>query len=190
MSIGPCIRNSRTRCAGWRCISSPRDPRLGGQRHLPEIGNTYLGERTCVTGWLARLWKDKDPVFARQMQWMWHEQGAFPRPGFGGAFGVSGYSALMFDSSIPAEAPPWGSEWFPEAGAVFRAHFPSDCETYLHYIQGRLHQHYDYDEGSFILWGKGQPLCEDFGYYARAPAADHSKVDDGFDEAIGPGRPD
>jgi hypothetical protein len=68
---------------------------------------------------------------------------------------------------------------------VFRAHFPGDRETYLHYIQGRMHQHFDYDEGSFILWGKGQPLCEDFGYYGRAPAADHSRVDDGFVEDLG-----
>jgi hypothetical protein len=168
------------------CIATPRDSRLGGQRHLPEIGNTYTGERTCLTGWLARLWKDKDPVFARQMQWMWKEQGAFTSPGIGGLYpGVMGYSALMFDPAIPAQAPAWGSEWFPGSGAVFRAHFPSDCETYLHYIQGRLHQHYDYDEGSFILWGKGQPLCEDFGYYGRAPAADHSRVDDGFPEVVG-----
>jgi hypothetical protein len=168
------------------CIATPRDSRLGGQRHLPEIGNTYTGERTCLTGWLARFWKQKDPAFAKQMQWMWKEQGAFTSPGIGGLYpGAMGYSALMFDPSIPAQAPTWGSEWFPEAGAVFRAHFPSDCETYLHYIQGSLHQHYDYDEGSFILWGKGQPLCEDFGYYGRAPAADHSRVDDGFPEDLG-----
>ncbi|MEI7939652.1 MAG: hypothetical protein WCK27_23465 [Verrucomicrobiota bacterium] len=56
---------------------------------------------------------------------------------------------------------------------------PGGYETYLHCIQGRLHQHYDYDEGSFILWGKGQPLCEDFGYYGRATAADHSRLSPG-----------
>ena len=168
------------------CISTPPDSRLGGQRRLPEIGNTPTGERTCLTGWLARFWGQKDPVFAKQMQWMWREQGSFTRPGIGGLYpGVIGYSALMFDPSISAEAPHWESEWFPEAGAVFRAHFPGDYETYLHYIQGRLHQHYDYDEGSFILWGKGQPLCEDFGYYGRAPAADHNRVDDGFPEVLG-----
>jgi hypothetical protein len=48
-----------------------------------------------------------------------------------------------------------------------------------------MHQHYDYDEGSFILWGKGRPLCEEFGYYGRAPAADHSRIDDGFPETLG-----
>jgi hypothetical protein len=182
-SLDPRLKNA----VRWlACISTPRDSRLNGQRRLPEIGNTYTGERTCLTGWLARVWKEKDPAFAKQMQWMWREQGSFTRPGIGGLYpGVLGYSALMFDPSIPAQAPAWGSEWFPGAGAVFRAHFPSDCETYLHYIQGRLHEHYDYDEGAFILWGKGQPLCEDFGYSGRAPAADHSRVDDGFPEDLG-----
>jgi hypothetical protein len=182
-TLHPGLKSAARWLAG---ISSPRDSRLGGQRHLPEIGNTYTGERTCLPGWLARIWKEKDPAFAGQMQWMWQEQGSFTRPGIGGLYpGVMGYSALMFDRSLPAQAPAWGSEWFVGAGAVFRAHFPSDCETYLHYIQGRLHQHYDYDEGSFILWGKGQPLCEDFGYYGRAPAADHNRVDDSFSEDLG-----
>jgi len=159
-------------------ISTPPDPRLAGQRHMPEIGNTYLGERTCLAGWLARLWKEKDPEFAKQMQWAWKEQGFFRQPGIGGAYpSATGYSWLMFDYSIPAQPPHWQSEWFPECGVVMHAHFPSDCETYLYLIAGKLHDHYDYDEGSFILWGKGKPLCEDFGYYGRAPASDHNRVD-------------
>ncbi len=167
-------------------ISTPPDPRLGGGRRMPEIGNTYTGERTCLTGWLARIYRESDPVFAKQMQWVWKQQGSYDRPGLGGLYpGVLGYAALVLDPAIPAEAPPWGSEWFPETGAVLRAHFPGPNETYMHYIQGRLHQHYDYDEGSFILWGKGAPLCEDFGYYGRRAAADHSRVDDGCPEAIG-----
>jgi len=161
-------------------ISTPPDPRLAGQRHMPEIGNTYLGERTCLAGWLARLWKEKDPEFAKQMQWAWKEQGFFRQPGIGGAYpSATGYSWLMFDYSIPAQPPHWQSEWFPECGVVMHAHFPSDCETYLYLIAGKLHDHYDYDEGSFILWGKGKPLCEDFGYYGRAPASDHNRVDRG-----------
>ncbi len=147
---------------------------------MPEIGNTYLGERTCLAGWLARLWKEKDPEFAKQMQWAWKEQGLFRQPGIGGAYpSTLGYSWLMFDRSIPAQPPRWQSEWFPECGVVMRSHYPSACETYLYLIAGKLHDHYDYDEGSFILWGKGKPLCEDFGYYSRAPAADHNRVDRG-----------
>jgi hypothetical protein len=168
------------------CISTPPDPRLDGQRRMPEIGNTYTGERTCLTGWMAHIWKEKDPIFAGEMQWMWKEQGSFSKPGIGGLYpALLGYSQLMFDPSIPARTPNWSSEWFPEAGAVLRAHFPGNQETYLHYIQGRLHQHYDYDEGSFILWGEGQPLCEDFGYYGRAPASDHNRMDYASNEALG-----
>jgi hypothetical protein len=153
---------------------------------MPAIGNTYLGERTCLPGWAAWIWRDKDPQYAQAMQWMWQAHGAPRTLGIGGAYpGLQGYAGVVLDETIPARAPRWTSELFPEAGAVFRAHFPSDRETYLHYIQGPMHQHYDYDEGSFILWGKGQPLCEDFGYYGRAPAADHSRVDDGFPETLG-----
>jgi hypothetical protein len=167
-------------------ISTPPDPRLNGDRRMPEIGNTYLGERTCLPGWAAWIWRDRDPTYARNMQWMWLAQGKPQTLGIGGAYpGLQGYAMVILDETLPAAPPAWNSELFPDTGAVLRAHFPSERETYLHYIQGRMHQHYDYDEGSFILWGKGQPLCEDFGYYGRAPAADHSRVDDGFIEQLG-----
>lgn len=167
-------------------ISTPGDPRLGGDRHVPAIGNSYLGERTSLPGIAARIWRDKDPHYAREMQWMWRQHGSVRSPGIGGAYpGFFGYGRVILDESIPASPPRWGTELFPETGAVFRAHFPGERETYLYYIQGKMHQHYDFDEGSFVLWGKGRPLCEDFGYYGRAPAADHSKIDDGFYEALG-----
>jgi hypothetical protein len=175
------------KAAEWLAkISSPPDPRLKGARHMPEIGNTYLGEPTCLAGWMARIWRDKDPAFAANMQWTWKAHGSPRTPGIGGAYpATQGYGHLMFDERIPATPPAWASQLFPDTGAVLRAHFPGDRETYLYYIQGKMHQHYDYDEGSFILWGKGQPLCEDFGYYGRAPAADHSRVEDGFSEDLG-----
>ena len=167
-------------------ISTPPDPRLGGDRHMPAIGNTYLGERTCLPGWAAWLWRDKDPAFAQQMQWVYRAHGSPRTPGIGGAYpGLQGYEHVLLDPAIPARAPKFTSELFPDAGAVLRAHFPGDRETYLHYIQGPMHQHYDFDEGSIVFWGKGRPLCEDFGYYGRAPASDHSRIDDGFYEALG-----
>jgi hypothetical protein len=163
-------------------ITTPRDPLLAGQRHMPAIGNTFLGERTSIPGWAAYIWKDRDPAFSREMQWAWKEQGSFHKPGIGGLYpGVLGYTNFILSPNLPAQAPQWGSELFPDAGAVFRAHFPGSAETYMHYIQGHLHRHYDWDEGSFILWGQGQPLIEEFGYYGRAPAEEHSRVDDGLD---------
>ncbi len=167
-------------------IITPRDPLLADQRHVPAIGNTHLGERTSIPGWAAYIWKDRDPGFSREMQWVWKEQGFFPQPGIGGFYpGIFGYTKFILNPDLPSEPPQWGSRLFPDAGAVFRAHFPSSAETYMHYIQGPLHQHYDYDEGSFIIWGRGAPLVEEFGYYDRAPAAEHSRVDDGFGERLG-----
>lgn len=167
-------------------ITTPRDPMLQGLRHMPAIGNTYLGEQTSLPGWAAFIWKDQDPAFSREMQWIWREQNFFPRAGIGGLYpGTAGFTRFILNATLPAAPPQWGSEVFPETGAVFRAHFPGPQETYLHYIQGPLHQHYDYDEGSIVLWGQGQPLIEEFGYYDRAPAAYHSRVEDGFTEQTG-----
>jgi hypothetical protein len=163
-------------------ITTPRDPIMTGRRHLPAIGNTYLGERTSIPGLAAYIWKDRDPLFSREMQWVWKEQNFFPKPGIGGLYpGILGYTNFILDPNLPSQPPQWGSELFPDSGAVFRAHFPGPTETYMHYIQGYLHRHYDWDEGSFILWGQGQPLIEEFGYYDRAPAEEHSRVDDGLD---------
>ena len=39
----------------------------------------------------------------------------------------------------------------------------------LHMIVGSHYQHYDFDSGSIIVWGKGRIVADDFGYYGRAP---------------------
>jgi hypothetical protein len=158
-------------------IATPPDSRIGGFRHLPPIGNTYLCEPSGEFGLVANLWKKKDPAFASEMQWMFLQNNAFGNPGIGGGYpGMAGYRGMMLDMSIPAKAPAWGSELFPETGAVLRNKYPSDRETYLYMIMGNNHDHYDMDSGSITFWGKGRILCDDFGYYGRAPAEDHSLV--------------
>lgn len=162
-------------------IQTPPDPRLDGARAMPAIGNTYTGERTSAPAWIATLWKEKDPAFAAEMQWWWKQSKDFEHLGIGGYYpGLTGYRWTMFSPELKAVAPAAGSELFPNCGAVLRAHFNTPQETYVHYIAGGLHEHYDYDEGSFIFWGRGKPLCDDFGYYAAAPAFDHSRVDGNF----------
>ena len=52
----------------------------------------------------------------------------------------------------------------------------SDRETYLHLIAGSQHDHYDFDSGSIVLWGKGRLLSDDFGYIGRHPAQWHSML--------------
>ncbi len=158
-------------------ISTPPDSRFGGFRHLPPIGNTYMIEPTGEFGIIARLWREKDPAFARQMQWMFRQQRSFPEPGIGGSYpALTGYRALLLDATIPEEAPAYGTELFPQTGAILRTGFPGPRETALHFIVGKHRQHYDFDSGSITFWGKGRILCDDFGYYGRAPAEDHSMV--------------
>ncbi|MHB9132948.1 MAG: hypothetical protein ACYDBB_17925 [Armatimonadota bacterium] len=147
-------------------ISTPPDSRLGGFRHLPPAGNTYLQEACGEFGIVAFLFKDKDPAFAAQMQWMFKQQRSWPYPGVGGGYpAFAGYRSLMFDPALAEKAPPWKSELFSKTAVVLRNAYPSDRETYLHMIQGDHRAHFDDDSGSVILWGKGRIIADDFGYY-------------------------
>jgi len=159
-------------------IATPPDPRFHGLRHSPPIGNTWLYETTCLPGYMAKVWRDRDPAYANAMQWMWEQQGRPLHPGIGGAYPTTdGFREALF-SPFPSLGPPqWGSEQFPGSGAILRAHFPGDRETQLYLIQGKLHDHYDDDQGSFELWGKGRPLLCDFGYNGYDPAEHHNRMD-------------
>ena len=159
-------------------IATPPDPRFRGLRHSPPIGNTWLYETTCLPGYMAQVWRERDPAYADAMRWAWEQQGCPTWPGIGGAYpATDGIREVLF-SPYPAVRPPkWGSEHFPGSGVLLRAHFPSDRETQLYLIQGKLHDHYDDDLGSFELWGKGRPLVCDFGYNGYDPADHHNRVD-------------
>ena len=159
-------------------IQTPPDTRFGGLRHLPTIGHTWINERTSLFGLLAAIWKDKDPQFAAEMMWM-HDESGRPTSTADGGFCASfvGYKSMLSLLTPKPEAPKYGSELFPETGAVMRNGFPSDHETMLYVIAGQNHDHYDFDSGSVTLWGKGKVLAEDFGYYGRAPKDDHNLVD-------------
>jgi hypothetical protein len=165
-------------------ISTPPDALSKGHRHLPPVGNTYLREPSGEFGIVASLWKDRDPAFAAEMQWMYRQQGSSPAPGVGGFFPtLAGYRTVLLDPTIPETAPTYASAWFPRTGVMLRSHFPSARETQLHLIAGSNHAHYDRDSGSFTLWGKGRVIANDFGYYGEAPGDDHNMV-------VGPHAPD
>jgi len=157
-------------------ISTPPDSRFGGFRHLPPIGNTYLNEPNGIFGTLAMLWKDKDPAFAANMQWMFLQQRSWPGSFGGGYPGMIGCNGLYRGGAMTPQAPAWGSDLFPQTGVVLRHRFPSDRETYLTLIAGSNHAHYDDDSGSMTLWGMGRVLADDFGYCGQAPQDDHSML--------------
>src|SRR5262249_48640159 len=158
-------------------ISTPPDSQLGGHRHFPPIGNTYIREPTGEFGLVASLWKLKEPTFAANMQWMHQQQGSPTEPGLGGFYPtLAGFRQLLIDPSIVAKPPAYGSELFTQTGVMLRSHFPSDRETQLHLIAGANHEHYDQDSGSFTLWGKGRLIANDFGYEGNMAADDHNMV--------------
>ncbi|HEX2826075.1 MAG TPA: hypothetical protein VHP37_07000 [Burkholderiales bacterium] len=158
-------------------ISTPPNAALGGHRHRPPIGNTYVREPSGEFGTIAYLWRGRDPKFASEMQWMYRAQGSFPTPGIGGFFAsLAGFRALLLDPAVPESPPGYSSEMFPKTGVILRSGFPSARETQLHMIAGTNHAHYDRDSGSFTLWGKGRVIADDFGYYGYAPGEDHSMV--------------
>ncbi len=164
--------------ADWLAkISTPPDSAAQGHRHLPPIGNTYIREPSGQFGLVANLWQHKDPDFAAHMQWMFRQQGSPPSTGIGGFNPIfSGFRLLLRESSIEPQAPAYGSEFFPNTGAMLRAHFPTPRETQLYLIAGVNHDHYDMDSGSFTLWGKGRLVANDFGYAGYMPADDHNMV--------------
>lgn len=158
-------------------IQTPPDPRAGNERHQPAIGNTWWNEPTGEFGIIARLWKEKDPKFASEMQWMHLQQGSPEIPGTGG-FGpaLSGYRGLLVDNGITPKKPNYASTFFPRTGVMLR-NCVDDRETQLHMIQGVHTSHYDQDSGSITLWGKGRPIATDWGYGGGASRAEHSMLD-------------
>jgi len=138
-------------------ISTPPDARINGIRHRPAIGNSYMFEPSSEFAHVAYLWKDKDPEFASNMQWMWRQQGSYPQPGIGGFFAtLAGYRTMLLDPDIPEKAPAYGSELFPETGVMLRTGFRGDRETQLHLIVGNNHAHYDNDSGSVTIGGRDE----------------------------------
>jgi hypothetical protein len=158
-------------------ITTPPDPRFDNRRHYPPIGNTYLMESSSMFAQTARMYRDVNPEAANGLQWLWKQQGKLYRCGLGGD-GISDfYVELLVDESIDPPAPAWGSEAFPGFGAVLRSGFPGDRETYMVYHQGDVATaHYDDDQGSFEMWGKGRPLSLDWGYHGYAPAWQHNRM--------------
>lgn len=159
-------------------ISTPPDPRFDNRRHFPPAGNTYQFETNGLFGVLAKACRDSNRELADELQWTWIQQGRNRNSGIGGDF----YNAVLYADFAPALAPRWGSEYFPGSGVVLRSGFPGERETYLWLLQGWFYEHYDVDRGSFEFWGKGRPLCLDWGYsfkMGRVPAWLHNQVDVG-----------
>lgn len=154
-------------------IASPADPRHNHTRHLPPIGNTYLNVQSDVFAIMAAIYRDRDPVFASHMQWMWEQQGKPTTFVIGGDVSIQWFNSFLYRDINPVN-PNYHSEYFPLFGAVFRDAYATPNETYMVYHHGPASGHYDFDQASFEMWAKGQPLMLDWGYNGRMPAWLHN----------------
>lgn len=154
-------------------LLTPSDPDVKNYHLVPAVGNTYHGETSCLPGWMAKLWAERDCAYSEEMQWAWHQQGLPRHIAIGSLRAVSLelYDFLFLDPSLPQKAPDWQTEYYPAIGVVFRSAFRTGRETYMLFRHGPFAEHWDHDEGSIILYGKGKPLVRDWSYNPYTPDA-------------------
>jgi len=112
----------------WAHHHTPPHPQHNDKRVSDSYGRGTGAEKKSIFGVAARLFAEKDPDFARVMQWMW-AQTSYPVDM--SDFRLGGYEGYYMDRSLPMRAPQWGSENFPGLGAVLRHGYNTPNESYL-----------------------------------------------------------
>ncbi|MFW6039042.1 MAG: hypothetical protein ACOC9P_01030 [bacterium] len=160
-------------------VATPRDERILDWRHDPPVGHVYRFETlSSQFGIFAFLWKDHDPEFAAHMKWMQLQQGNQQVNSVGGFLpSFAGYRKLFMANDVEPKAPSYTSQHWKESSVILRSHYNDELENMLYMIAGRGHSHYDRDSGSITLWGKGEIIADDFGYYGYAPGEDHNMLE-------------
>lgn len=160
-------------------VATPRDARIKNWRHDPPVGHVYRFDLSpSLFALLAVLFKERDPLFASQMKWMQQQQGIDLDNAVGGFIpSFAGYRRLFMANDIDPVPPHYESCEWKESSVILRSHYDDTLENMLYMIAGQGHSHYDQDSGSVTLWGKGEIIADDFGYYGYAPGEDHTMID-------------
>jgi len=160
-------------------VATPRDARILNWRHDPPVGHVYKFDvLPSQFAMLAFMWKEHDPEFAAHMKWMQLEQGNKQVQAVGGFLpSFAGYRELFMANTVKPKAPRYESRHWKESSVILRNHYGHTLENMLYLIAGKGHSHYDQDSGSITLWGKGEIIADDFGYYGYAPGEDHNMID-------------
>ncbi len=184
-------------------LQTPPEPMMNNQRFVVQIGNAYPGETIYEFGMWAKGIKDVDPELAANLMWMFHEHGygtaehqkgkKFWRGGAGIHHwfcvpqGLPAYSEMLFyDPEIEPRAPTRGGGAYEGFGVIMEAHAGTGRETKLYFREGQTYSHYDADQGSIVLYGKGAPLVLDHGYGEFHPwLHNRISVNHLYDESLG-----
>ncbi|WP_269540939.1 hypothetical protein [Cerasicoccus fimbriatus] len=112
---------------------TPPSPTNNNARVTGNYGRGVSSERLSTLGLAARMTQHSDPEFSAQMQWAWAQTGF--DMGLGD-YRLGGFRFLYLDPGLPQKKPEWTSEQFPEFGAVFRAGFGSETESFVNFLAG------------------------------------------------------
>jgi hypothetical protein len=169
---------------------TPRDPQRGNTRATGAWGRGTSGDKNAIFGTAARMTAKSDPAFSQAMQWIWAETGY---PPFLGDGRLGGFEPYYLDRRLPAQAPAWTTDLFPNLGVFFRSAFNTPNESFLIFLS-HTDSHRNLDIwtpgiGGFSQWfGRGKPLSTcfnmDTGYNVR-----HELLRDGVRLARNWGQP-
>ena len=146
-----------------KCLT-PHNPDRKNMRVTPAYARGDMGNPVASFGLAARLFAHSDPALSKSFQWAWKENGYLP---YMGDSRLGGIDPCYMDRRLPAEAPSWGSEWFPNLGALLRAGFNTPNESYVNVLAGVQSRHnldiWTPGIGAISKWfGRGQPLSTSF----------------------------
>ncbi|MCH8150148.1 MAG: hypothetical protein IH987_19580, partial [Planctomycetes bacterium] len=140
--------------------------KLARVRQTPGIGDNGGDGGLGVHGGFALAGANMlqhNPELGRQLLWFWDQ---------GGRIGYRHYPYAMFfgmttkhlrTSRDPQSAPKFQSRVLQGYGSIFRTDFGRPAESYVLFKCGPGGYRYHGEEGSFVLFGQGQPLSLDGG---------------------------
>ena len=159
---------------------TPLDPRSGGERPaglslLPPSGRSAAGKARAIPGIMAKAIAAGDPAFSRVQQWNWLRSGSSL---FTGATPI-GAEHVAVDRLLPAAPPDWGSELFPQLGAILRHGIGTPDEWYVNFLVPTFAADYVPSEYGAIaaVFARGVPIAGAFaGGYAEKEELFMSRV--------------
>ncbi len=147
---------------------TPLDPQRGNRRVSPPLGRAQGGEMWGHLGLLAPLTKDSDPEYSAIMQWCWAQSGYDMKIMDSR---LAGMEVVYLDPNLPQQRPNWGSDWFPQVGAILRNGVGTEEENYVNLLTNSKIEFARVSEpGCVLKWfAKGRPIAGLFcpGYAER-----------------------
>lgn len=145
---------------------TPPDPRRGNVSVLPPSGRGGAGGRWGLAGMMAQATAETDPAYSRVQQWSWLRTDAsrsIPNSI------LAGLEQVYLDGSLPSVAPDWGTELFPQVGAIMRHGVGTSNEHCLNFVVTPFTDWYASESGAFAaIFAKGVPIaCRFAGGYAE-----------------------